>query len=148
MPRIFIHRDLIVRIDKFGFGRELKGFISAVQQDQHPPRVYKASGISPQFVPYEELELHHHHLHRDGDPLLITQHIEGEIYGIALATHETYFGGDKMLWLKENAEAIDWSSCPALMKKVLSYDPFHPDENIVKCEPVDQKDDPSSDIPF
>src|SRR5882762_7895670 len=106
MPRIFIHRELIVRIEQYGFGKELRGFVEALREDLHPPRIYKPSGISPSFKPYQILELHHHHLHRDGDPLLITQHIDDEIYGFALATHETYFRSDKMLWLKKNIEVI------------------------------------------
>ena len=143
MPSLLIHRDLIVRIHRYGFIAELKGFISAFKNGTHPPRVYKASGVEPLFAPYQDLGLHHHHLHRDGDPLLITQHIGGVIYGIALSTHEIYFHSDKMQWLKDNAEAIDWSDCPALQKKVLSYNPS-------ESEPKSRKtdDDPSNDIPF
>jgi len=150
MPRVFIHRELIIRIAKFGFSTELKGFISALKSGQHPPRVYKASGVEPQFKPHQLLELHHHHLHRDGDPLLVTQHFDGDIYGIALATHETYFRGDKMLWLKQNAEAIDWSDCPALRREVFAYDAFGTDDESAGNEmPADEdKDDPSSDVPF
>jgi hypothetical protein len=121
MPRIFIHRELIVRITQHGFGAELKGFVEACQKGLHPPRIYKPSGVMPTFKPYEMLELHHHHLHRDGDPLLITQHIDDDIYAIGLATHETYFRSDNMLWLQKNIEAIDWSGCEALKDEVSCY---------------------------
>lgn len=121
MPRIFIHRELVARIEKHGFGMQLKGFISAIQNGQHPPRIYKASGIKPKFAPYAELELHHHHLHRDGDPLLITQHVDDDIYVIALATHKTFFQEDKMQWLKDHADAIDWSLCMHLYRDVMDY---------------------------
>jgi hypothetical protein len=148
----FVHRELILRIEKHGLGAELRGFITAIRDGLHPPRIYKPSGINPSFLPYEDLELHHHHLHRDGDPLLITQKIDGDIYGIALATHETYFREDKMQWLKDNAGAIDWTYCPLLYKEVMRYDPFapvkasSPDENL--SEPDKEENDPPDDIPF
>lgn len=124
MPDLLIHRDLVVRIEQYGFGKELKSFIQAIQKGLHPPRIYKPSGTSPTtYRPYELLELHHHHLHRDGDPLLITQHVDDEIYGIALATHETYFRSDKMLWLKQNIEVIDWTGCEGLRETVAAYEP-------------------------
>jgi hypothetical protein len=148
MARIFIHRELIVRIEKYGLGAELRGFVTAIKQDRRPPRVYKPSGIVPSFYPYEDLELHHHHLHRDGDPLLITQHVYGDIYGIALATHQTYFREDKMQWLKDNAEAIDWTSCPHLREQVLTYDPLAPIEIEKRPELTSEKDEPPDDIPF
>lgn len=53
---------------------------------------------------------------------LITQHVESEIYGVALATHETYFRRDKMAWLKANIGAIDWTEWPALKRQVEAYD--------------------------
>jgi hypothetical protein len=124
MPRVLIHRTLLVRIEQYGLGTELKGFISACNKEQHPPRIYKPSGVEPLFRPYQMLELHHHHLHRDGDPLLITQHIDTDIYGVAVATHATYFHGDKMLWLHDNIEAIDWGGCEILREQVAAYDPF------------------------
>lgn len=151
MVRVFIHRELIVRIARFGFGKELKAFISALQSGQHPPRVYKASGVVPAFEPYQLLNLHHHHLHRDSDPLLITQEIDGAVYGIALTTHEIYFHGDKMLWLKKNAEVLDWSDCPALQRKVLAYNPFGEEEDYgTKSDAPDDtnnNNDPP-DVPF
>jgi len=121
MSRVLIHRELVVRIDQYGFGKELKGFIYAIQSGLNPPRIYKASGVAPSYRPYEMLELHHHHLHRDGDPLLITQHIDNDVYGIALATHETFFRTDNMLWLRQNMEAIDWSGCESLQGAVAVY---------------------------
>jgi hypothetical protein len=102
---------------------EIRSFIKALLDGQHPPRIYKPSGVNPSFPPYEELGLHHHHLHRDGNPLLVTQHVEGDIYGIALAMHQTFFQEDKMQWLKDNAVAIDWRSSPLLHQKVINYDP-------------------------
>src|SRR5256885_1995589 len=119
MSRLKIPRILVARIDKAGLRKELKAFAGAVTNGTHPPRIYKASGVEPVFQPYQDLGLHHHHLHRDGDPLLITQHVDGEVYGVALATHATYFQGDKMQWLKDNLEAIDWTECEALKRKVL-----------------------------
>jgi hypothetical protein len=148
MSRIFIHRELIVRIERYGFGIELRGFISAIRDNQHPPRIYKPSGVSPNFPPYEDLELYHHHLHRDGDPLLITQHVDDDVYGIALATHQTYFGEDKMQWLKDNAEAIDWTACPILREEVMKYDPFPPLEGAKEPGLAAKKDEPPDDIPF
>ncbi|MBX9830051.1 MAG: hypothetical protein K2Y27_34290, partial [Xanthobacteraceae bacterium] len=72
-------------------------------------------------------DLHHHHLHRDGDPLLVTQHVDGVIYGVALATHETYFRKDCMGWLKDHIDAFDWTGLESLRAKVANYDPFGPD---------------------
>jgi hypothetical protein len=150
MPRIFIHRELLLRIEKHGFGMELRGFISAIKDGQHPPRIYKPSGIKPSFPPYEDLELHHHHLHRDGDPLLVTQHVDGDVYGIALATHEAYFREDKMQWLRDNAEAINWTDCPLLREQVLNYDSLTPERasSREKSSGPDQEDESSDDIPF
>jgi hypothetical protein len=49
MPRIFIHRELVVRIQKHGLGGELSGFITAIRDGQHPPRIYKPSGVNPNY---------------------------------------------------------------------------------------------------
>ena len=149
MPRIFIHRELVKRIEHAGLGVELRGFVRAMLEGQHPPRIYKASGVTPSFPPYEELELHHHHLHRDGDPLLVTQHIDGDIYGIALATHESFFREDNMQWLKDNAAAIDWGLSPFLYRQVMDYDPNAPAASSqTKNEEIDAGEDGSDDIPF
>jgi hypothetical protein len=150
MPRVFIHRELVKRIEQSGLGVELRGFITAMLDGQHPPRISKPSGISPSFPPYEELELHHHHLHRDGDPLLVTQHIDGDIYWIALATHETFFREDNMQWLKDHAGAIDWTSSPFLYRQVMDYDPNAPAKSSVSedKEPDAGEEPPSEDIPF
>jgi hypothetical protein len=79
------------------------------------------------------------------------QKVDGDIFGIALATHETFFREDKMQWLQNNAEAIDWSSCPVLRQQVMSYGPFAPEPD-PSSEPANTSDtiktDPSDDIPF
>jgi len=69
------------------------------------------------------LRLHHHHLHRDGDPLLITQHIDEDVYGIALATHQDFFREDNMLWLQQHIEIIDWTWTGLLRTQVEQYEP-------------------------
>ncbi|MBX9843238.1 MAG: hypothetical protein K2Z80_15660 [Xanthobacteraceae bacterium] len=127
MPKVLIHRSLVVRIDQHGLSAELKAFVKACSEGKHPPRIYKPSGAQPPFAPYQLLDLHHHHLHRDGDPLLVTQHVDGVIYGVALATHETYFRQDCMGWLKEHIDAFDWTGLESFRAKVASYDPFGPD---------------------
>jgi hypothetical protein len=152
MARVFIHQDLVLRIIKYGLKTELRGFVTAIIKGQHPPRIYKPSGINPVFIPYQDLGLHHHHLHRDGDPLLVTQHVDDEIYGVALTTHETYFRQDNMQWLKENADAIDWSLCEYLKAQVMSYDPLAlkkptQDADISSAQENDD-DGVSDDIPF
>jgi hypothetical protein len=101
-----------------------KDFIAACKANKPPPRIYKPSGISAngdEYYPYVALNLHHHHLHRDGDPLLITQHVDDCIYGIGLAEHAVFFHGDKMLWLKDHVEVIDWTGFEALRDEVLAY---------------------------
>ena len=90
-----------------------------------PPRVYKASGIrrdGTRFQPYLDLHLHHHHLGRKGDPLLIVQIVDGAAYGIALARHATYLSNE-MAWLRENRAAIDWTGREALRDEVAGYGP-------------------------
>jgi hypothetical protein len=128
MARVFINRSILARVAvNDGLWKNLKAFIEACQIDQPPPRIYKASGISAngtEYFPYLALNLHHHHLHNNGDPLLITQHVDDAIYGIGLARHADYFQGDKMQWLKDHAEVIDWSGLDALREEVLAYDPF------------------------
>ena len=62
-------------------------------------------------------------LHNDGDPLLITQHLDNRIYGIGVSTHADYFDGDKMQWLKDHAHMIDWTGFERLREEVLAYDP-------------------------
>jgi hypothetical protein len=149
MPRVFIHRELIKRIERVGLGTELRSFVKSMVEGQHPPRVYKASGINPSFRPYEELELHHHHLHRDGDPLLVTQHVDGAVYGIALATHETFFREDNMQCLKDHAEAIDWTAASHLYQEVMEYG-LNDQAGYSPSHDEDSEDDgtPSDDIPF
>jgi hypothetical protein len=130
MVKLLIPRTLVARIEQFGLGKELRAFVIAITNNEHPPRVYKASGVEPLYQPYQDLGLHHHHLHRDGDPLLITQHVENEIFGVALATHATYFQGDKMEWLNVNMEAIDWTEWPALKREVAKHNDFGCDDSV------------------
>jgi hypothetical protein len=153
MPRVFIHRELILRIDKHSLRMQLRGFITAIRDGHPPARIYKPSGVSPSFPPYQDLELHHHHLHRDGDPLLITQHVDDAVFGIALATHQTFFREDKMQWLKDHADVIDWSYCPRLHEQVLGYDPSVPQqpsasEQVAGQPELRREDEPPDDIPF
>jgi hypothetical protein len=104
----------------------LAEFVVALQHDRHPPRVYKRSGIASdgsQFGQYLRLGLHHHHLHRRGDPLLVMQHIHGVIQSVALARHADYIHGDKMMWLQTHAEAIVWDGCEDLERMARTYVP-------------------------
>jgi hypothetical protein len=75
------------------------------------------------FEPYIRLGLRHHHLGHTGEPLLVLQKIDDDVFGIALTSHAQYFHGDKMLWLKEHALAIEWSNCEDLKEKVEAYSP-------------------------
>lgn len=127
MARLLVPRSLVARIEQHGLGKEFRAFALAITNGTHPPRIYKASGVSPNFQPYQDLRLHHHHLHRDGDPLLVTQHIENEVHGVALATHATYFHGDQLAWLKQHMDAIDWVECPGHQRTVAAYDDFADD---------------------
>src|SRR5580693_4126053 len=103
MARVLISGSILARVAHHdGLAKALKDFITACLNDKPPPRKYKASGIAAdgsEYYPYVALDLHHHHLHRDGDPLLITQHLDDCIYGIGIATHAEYIHGDKMAWL-------------------------------------------------
>jgi hypothetical protein len=127
MARVLIGRTILARIAPHdGLSKALKGFIEACQNDKSPPRIYKASGIAAngeEYYPYLALNLHHHHLHRKGDPLLITQHVEGCIYGIGLTRHSEYFHGDRLLWLKRHALMIDWTGLESLRDEVIAYSP-------------------------
>jgi hypothetical protein len=100
-------------------------FVKCCETGAPIPRKCKASGYANDgsiFDPYVRLGIHHHHLHRSPDPLLVTQHIANEniIVGIALTKHVTYFG-DKMAWLQDHAQMIDWSSCEDIEGQALSY---------------------------
>jgi hypothetical protein len=125
MARVSIDKTILARVAPFdGLAKALKAFIEACQNDQQPPRIYKPSGISSkgdEYYPYAALDLHHHHLHNNGDPLLVTQHVDGAIYGIGLATHAEYFHGDKMQWLQDHAHMIDWTGLETLRDAVLAY---------------------------
>ena len=76
--------------------------------------------------------------------MLITQHIEDKVYAVALSTHELFFQGDKMQWLKDNAEVLDWSDCPALHQRILA-DASGATQDEQKTPDNDKEPD---DIPF
>ena len=126
MPVVKIDKTIIRRVRSHNaLAKALAEFILAAQKGDHPPRVYKKSGIAndgKKFDPYLKLNLHHHHLHRDGDPLLVTQHIDDEIRSVALARHSDHILGDKMLWLQQNADAIDWAGCEDIHRQTITYD--------------------------
>jgi hypothetical protein len=95
-----------------------------IETDQPPKRNFKASGVDREgnlVEPYIRLGLWHHHLGRNGDPLLVVQKRDDSYTGIALAKHENYTRGDKLLWLKMNMEAIDWTDCEDLHQAVIDY---------------------------
>jgi len=127
MPVVKIDKTIVRRIRSHSsLSKALSEFILAVGNGDHPPRVYKKSGVANDgktFQPYLRLNLYHHHLHRDGDPLLVTQHVGDEIRSVALARHSNYILGDKMSWLQRNAEAIEWEGCEDLHDQVKSYAP-------------------------
>ena len=127
MARVFINKTIVARIARYdGLSKNLKSFVEACQNDKPPPRKYKPSGVSAdgsEYYPYTALNLHHHHLHNDGDPLLITQHIDNSIYGIGISTHADYIQGDKMKWLKDHVHLIDWTDFEELREQVIAYDP-------------------------
>src|SRR5215467_4650575 len=127
MARVLIPKEILRRVSRHsGLSKALKAFIEACVEDKTPPRIYKRSGIAAdgsEFLPYLELNLHHHHLHADGDPLLITQHVDDRIHGIGFARHADYFHGDKMQWLKDHAHLIDWTGLEWLRETVLEYEP-------------------------
>lgn len=112
-----------------GHSKALAQFVKCCQNDEIPPRIYKPSGIArdgSRFEPYLRLRRHHHHLGRNGDPLLVTQHIEAdppEIVSVALATHANHLSGDRWLWLQVHMERIDWTSCEDLRREAEMYAP-------------------------
>ena len=73
------------------------------------------------FEPYIRLGLWHHHLGRSADPLLVLQKIGDDVYAIALTTHAAYFDGDKVMWLMENMDGINWSGCEDVKDAVEAY---------------------------
>jgi hypothetical protein len=105
----------------------LKEFVESVERGEHPKRVHKPSGVDKKgerFEPYIRLNLWHHHLGlRTGEPLLILQIVGDEVFGFALSSHAKHFQGDKMLWLQEHMDAIDWSDCEDLKVEVAAYRP-------------------------
>lgn len=125
MPVVKIDKTIFRRVRSHAsLSKALDEFVDAVANGRHPPRVYKKSGVAndgKKFDPYLKLNLHHHHLHRDGGPLLVTQHVGEEVRSVALARHSDYILGDKTLWLQQNAEAIDWDGNEDIHKQVMSY---------------------------
>lgn len=125
MARVFISKRILTEIAPHdGLSKNLQAFLEACKSDKPVPRIYKPSGTSRdgrEFLPYVELDLHHHHLHNNGDPLLVTQHVDGDIYVIGLARHADYILGDKMQWLKDHAHLIDWSGCEHHHQDVQEY---------------------------
>jgi hypothetical protein len=119
MPIVRIDKTIQRRIEaRDGLWKAFKEFVECCQSGTHPPRIYKPSGISSDgtaFEPYLRLKLHHHHLHRCGDPLLVTQHIGGDVIEvIALSRHADYLLGDKLAWLRAHVGAITWDGCEDL----------------------------------
>ena len=129
MPIVRVEKEILRRLAPYdGLSKALKDFIRCQQEGRTPSRIYKPSGAANDgtiFQPYARLVLWHHHLHRRGDPLLITQHIAGAIIVFALTRHAEYFG-DKMLWLQQHQSAIDWSGCEDIRAEVVAYAPPQP----------------------
>jgi len=127
MTRVVIPAQIWRRLRPYaGYGKALAEFVKCCEEGRHPPRVYKPSGIArdgTRFEPYLRLSLFHHHLSRKGDPLLVTQHIDDFIFGVAVARHSDHIFGDKMLWLQTHIEAIDWGTCEDLHETVRQYRP-------------------------
>jgi hypothetical protein len=130
MAVVKIDKTIVRRIRSHdSLSKALTEFIDALANDRHPPRVYKKSGIAndgTRFDPYIKLDLHHHHLNRDGDPLLVTQHVRDEVRSVALARHSDYILSDKMRWLQQNAEAMEWEGCEDIQQQVAAYRPTKP----------------------
>src|SRR5712691_4387253 len=127
MTRVLIPREIWTRLR--GYDSLRKGaaeFVKCCEKGRAPPRIYKQSGIARDgsvFQPYLRLALWHHHLHRDGEPLLVTQHVGDAIVAVALPSHRTYLTGDKWLWMQQHAQAIDWALCEDIRKEVSAYVP-------------------------
>jgi hypothetical protein len=122
MAIVKIDKTILRRIEAHdGLWKGLREFVECCENGTHPPRIYKPSGISSdgtRFEPYIRLKLHHHHLHRNGDPLLVTQHIDDVIYGIALSNHAEYLLGDKLAWLAAHYGAITWQGCDDILQMI------------------------------
>ena len=122
--KVHVPREIKRKVDTVeSLKRNLKQFIACCEEGSEPPRIFKQSGRAANgdvFAPFVALSLHHHHLHRDGDPLLILQKVGDDLYAVALSSHAIYFG-DKMAWLKLHHEAIDWNGCEDLRQEVLAY---------------------------
>lgn len=92
-PEIKCRTDAVESLKK-----NFKQFVECCEQGKDPPRIFKPSGRAANgqvFEPFVKLLLHHHHLHRDGDPLLTLQKLGADLSALALSTHAVYFG-DKM----------------------------------------------------
>lgn len=127
MALVRIPKEIWVRLRKDdGLFKAAAQFSKCCEEGVDPPRIYKPSGFERNgaiFHPYLILGLHHHHLHNNPDPLLVTQHIGNVIYGIALTTHEVYTRGDKMLFLQVHEHMIDWQIAEEIREQVLAYVP-------------------------
>ena len=125
MARVLIPKEIWSRLRGHdGLFKAAVEFVKFCENYEQPARIYKLSGVRKDgstFEPYLRLALWHHHLHRSGDPLLVTQHVGDKIYGIALTTHGAYFG-DEMLWLKQREHLIDWDLCDDIRQQVLAYE--------------------------
>jgi hypothetical protein len=118
----------LARLDsRPGLRGALKEFVRAVEGGGIPKRVFKSSGIDrhgDRYEPYIRLGLWHHHLSRNGDPLLILQKVGDNFDAIALTSHELYTRGDKALWLQSNMAMINWDGCEDILQEVGDYDPL------------------------
>jgi hypothetical protein len=125
MARVLVSKKILAEVAPYdGLSKNLKAFLEACESDRPPPRIYKRSGIAHdgrEYLPYTDLNLHHHHLHSSGDPLLVTQHIDDCIYVIALAKHSDYIHGDKLQWLKDHAHLLDWTGCEHHLEAVKAH---------------------------
>jgi hypothetical protein len=102
-----------------GYRNALKQFAKAIENGQQPKRVWKPSGINKKgqrFDPYIRLSLHHHHLGRGADPIIVFQQIGSNFYAINVTSHAEFFNGNEMKWLAINQAAIDWQGCTDILQ--------------------------------
>ena len=124
---LYVLKEIWRRLDGHdGLSKNLAQFKKCCDAGTHPPRIYKRSGIAndgTRFEPYLILRIWHHHLGRNGDPLLVTQRIDDEHHSIALSTHAAHVHGDKMLWLQQHIKLIEWHGNEELLAKIIAYVP-------------------------
>ena len=127
MGQVFLPKAIWRRLESHdGLYKAAVEFVQCLESDTHPPRIYKPSGIARDgsiFHPYLRLSLSHHHLHASGDPLLILQLMDGILWGIGISDNNEYVLGDKMLWLKNHADILDWELCEDIEEEVRAYNP-------------------------